>query len=422
MRFTHTKSVVGSAPTVSTSVNQQKRAKPPKALRKENASLEQRIKILNWHYANGKVQTKTAKHFNDVYPGLNLSQPQISDWMKHEARWRAEHESSGGLSRSIKRVYQTQHPEVTEMLDLWVSKAMADKLLLTGEVLRQKWKVFADLAGVPDDERLSLSEGWLSRYKFRQGLKQIKRHGEAASTASETADKERLQLRELIKDRGYKPRDIFNADESALFYAYMILLLKIHNSRQVNSNSMPPDRGLSDKHNAGVKGKKTRLTYLVTTNADGSKKLAPLIIGKAYKPRAFKNKTGAQLGFNYRHNAKAWMTATLYQEWLLDWDSKLRREDRKILLLQDNFSGHVVPAALTNIHVENFEPNLTAHVQPNDQGIIRCFKAHYRAKFIQRAIDLYESGTTPSQIYEIDQLKAMRLADEAWHKVDTTVI
>lgn len=138
MRFTHTKSVVGSAPTASTSVNQQKRAKPPKALRKENASLEQRIEILNWHYANGKVQTKTAKHFNDVYPGLNLSQPRISDWMKHEARWRAEHKSSGGLSRSIKRVYQTQHPEVTEMLDLWVSKAMADKLLLTGEVLRQK--------------------------------------------------------------------------------------------------------------------------------------------------------------------------------------------------------------------------------------------------------------------------------------------
>lgn len=93
---------------------------------------------------------------------------------------------------------------------------------------------------------------------------------------------------------------------------------------------MLPDRGLSDKHNAGVKGKKTRLTYLIMTNTDGSKKLAPLIIGKAYKPCAFKNKTGAQLGFNYRHNAKAWMTATLYQEWLLDWDSKLRWEDQKI--------------------------------------------------------------------------------------------
>ena len=50
----------------------------------------------------------------------------------------------------MKWVQQTQHPEVTEMLDLWVSKAMADKILLMGEVLCQKWKVFADLACVPE--------------------------------------------------------------------------------------------------------------------------------------------------------------------------------------------------------------------------------------------------------------------------------
>ena len=185
---------------------------------------------------------------------------------------------------------------------------------------------------------------------------------------------------------------------------------------------MPPDRGLANKLTSGVKGKRNRLTYLVVTNADGSKKLPPLIIGKAQKPRAFTNKTGAQLGFHYRSNAKAWMTSTIYQEWLLDWDRALRNEDRKILLLQDNFSGHVIPEQLTNIHVINFEPNLTAHVQPNDQGIIRCFKANYRAKYIQRAIDLYETNITPSQIYDINQLQAMRLAEDAWNEVDTMTI
>ena len=185
---------------------------------------------------------------------------------------------------------------------------------------------------------------------------------------------------------------------------------------------MPPDRGLCDKQQAGVKGKKIRLTYLLVANADGSHKLPPLIIGKAYKPRVFGNRTGRQHGFNYYNNAKAWMTATIYQEWLQDWDAELRKEGRYILLLQDNFSGHVVPDTLTNIHVENFEPNLTAHIQPNDQGIIHCFKAHYRSKSIHRAIDRYEGSITPSQIYDIDQLKAMSLADEAWNEVDTTTI
>jgi hypothetical protein len=34
---------------------------------------------------------------------------------------------------------------------------MSDGILLTGEVLRQKWNIFAALAGIPDDERLKLS-------------------------------------------------------------------------------------------------------------------------------------------------------------------------------------------------------------------------------------------------------------------------
>ncbi|KAF5340804.1 hypothetical protein D9758_017656 [Tetrapyrgos nigripes] len=61
-----------------------------------------------------------------------------------------------------------------------------------------------------------------------------------------------------------------------------------------------------------------------------------------------------------------------------------------------------------------------AHVQPCDQGIIRTFKAHYCCCYFQQAIDLYDSGTTPSQTYNINQLKAMRIADEAWKAVDCT--
>lgn len=105
------------------------------------------------------------------------------------------------------------------MLDLWVSKAMAEKLLLTGEVIHQKWKQFADLVGVPADECLSLSDGWLSWYKVRNNLKEMKCHGEATSADSEAAEKEQLQIQELIEKKGYKQHDIFNTDKSALFYA-----------------------------------------------------------------------------------------------------------------------------------------------------------------------------------------------------------
>lgn len=185
---------------------------------------------------------------------------------------------------------------------------------------------------------------------------------------------------------------------------------------------MPPDRGLMDKPSSGMKGNKKRLTYAFTTNADGSEKLRPFVIGKSACPRAFNKKRGDELGFYYRNNAKAWMTAMLYQEWLLDWDSKLRGQGRFVLLLQDNFSGHIKPNGLTNIQVENFTPNLTSHIQPNDAGIIRCFKAHYCSKFISRAINRYDHDVPPALIYDIDQLKAMRLADVAWQEVQPMTI
>lgn len=47
---------------------------------------------------------------------------------------------------------------------------------------------------------------------------------------------------------------------------------------------------------------------------------------------------------------------------------------------------------------------------------------HYRAKYIERAVDRYDLGISPSLIYDIDILTAMRLAGAAWKEVDVTTI
>ncbi|KZV59542.1 DDE-domain-containing protein [Peniophora sp. CONT] len=259
---------------------------------------------------------------------------------------------------------------------------MHDEVYLSGEIICQKWTRFANLANVPVDERLTLSDGWLTAFKKCCGLCEFKHHDEAASTT-------------------------WLSSEGHLEYG---------------QDCMPPDRGLMDKQLSGVKGSKSRLTYAVTMNADGSECLPPFIIGKAAKPRAFQKKTGQQLGFLYRNNAKAWMTTVLYQEWICDWDRSLKKDKRTILLLQDNFSGHVPPEDFTNIIVTNFAPNLTAHVQPADADTICAFKAHYHRFFMQRSLDRYDQGITPSAIYALNQLEAMRLADLACKAVTQDTI
>ena len=183
---------------------------------KENATYAQRAEIIDWHYANGRKQVLTAQHFNDIYPTLQLKQPLISSWLKSESMWQAKLESE---APSAKRTRATRHPEVTEMLDAWIMMACEDGLLLTGDIIHQKWRSFADMHGVPQDERLNLSEGWLSKYKSRMGLKGVKRHGEAASASTEAIEKEKHRIQNIIKQSGLAEWDVFNMDETGLFYA-----------------------------------------------------------------------------------------------------------------------------------------------------------------------------------------------------------
>jgi len=96
----------------------------------------------------------------------------------------------------------------------------ARSLGITGEVIRQKWTAFADLAGIPEEDRLKLSDSWLGKFKIRNGLREFKRHGDAASSDAKTIEEERKRVQELIKKYGYKLRDIFNMDETGLFYGY----------------------------------------------------------------------------------------------------------------------------------------------------------------------------------------------------------
>ena len=112
-----------------------------------------------------------------------------------------------------------EHPEVNEMLKLWVAKAMENSINLSGEILRQKWNQFADLAGVLKDERLNLSKGWLTLFKAWCGLRNFRHHGEAGSAAPADVEHECDRIWELIKRSGYWLKDIFNMDETGLFWA-----------------------------------------------------------------------------------------------------------------------------------------------------------------------------------------------------------
>ncbi|GBM21489.1 Tigger transposable element-derived protein 6 [Araneus ventricosus] len=82
----------------------------------------------------------------------------------------------------------------------------------------------------------------------------------------------------------------------------------------------------------GGKQAKERITILFCASAAGEK-LKPLMIWKSKTPRIFKGKDISKLGIHWKLNRKAWMTAAIFEEWLTDFDKKMAKEGRKVLLV-----------------------------------------------------------------------------------------
>ena len=101
----------------------------------------------------------------------------------------------------------------------------------------------------------------------------------------------------------------------------------------------------------------------------------------------------------------------------------MKKKNRHVLLLSDNCPSHLKfnQDDYPNVRVVFFPPKMTSHIQPMDAGIIHAFKAHYHSSFISCAINFYDTGITLSDVYKIDQLTAMKLANQAWKCLDQSV-
>lgn len=79
---------------------------------------------------------------------------------------------------------------------------------------------------------------------------------------------------------------------------------------------------------SGGQHSKERITVLVGANMDGSEKLPLLVIGKSKNPRCFKNIKSKAVP--YEGNKKPWMTAVIFENWLLELDKTYRKKKRTI--------------------------------------------------------------------------------------------
>jgi hypothetical protein len=62
------------------------------------------------------------------------------------------------------------------------------------------------------------SNGWLRNLKHRYSIHQVTIHGEQQSADDEAAVLYPAQLNKIIKEGNYKPQQIYNCDETAMYF------------------------------------------------------------------------------------------------------------------------------------------------------------------------------------------------------------
>jgi hypothetical protein len=273
---------------------------------------------------------------------------------------------------------------------------------LTGAILQEKAKKIAGSMGLSD---FKASNGWLEKFRLRNNIHSCVLSGESADvdTAAVSSFKSRVPF--IIAD--YSPENIFNADETALFFRAL------------------PKRSLVQRgdNTHGGKLSKERLSVLLAASMAGEK-LKPLVIGHAAYPRAFKinNINVKNLPVDWKSNKKAWMTSALFSDWLRELNSKMRCAHRKILLFIDNAPSHP-DIQLSHIMIRFLPPCLTSAVQPLDQGVINNFKQHYRKFVIQHLVSIAETCPTASDfVQSVTVLDAIRWLVCAWKCVSADTI
>ncbi|KAL3662940.1 hypothetical protein V7S43_011886 [Phytophthora oleae] len=133
-----------------------------------------------------------------------------------------------------------------ERLWAWMEQVEWQNVCLSRELLKMKAQ---DLQKeLCDAWELKFSDGWLTGFKRRHGLRDRQRYREAAS-----ADPTAVHL--------------------GLCYA------------------MVPSRSICTRGARGVKKNKTRITLALTANSDGSDSLPPLCLGRAKQLYCFKKRT-----------------------------------------------------------------------------------------------------------------------------------
>lgn len=309
-----------------------------------------------------------------------------------------------------KTLHSSKCPDVDKVLMEWIRQRRMENVPLDRNMIVHQAKIFHEELEIATP--CEYSSGWYNKFRIRHGLRLVKASGEKSSADVEAAESYVDDFQEFIDKENLTPEQVYNADESSLFWRYIPRKTYILND---------------EKSASGYKDSKERLTIMTCANAAGTHKCKLLVIGKSRHPRAL---NGVKvLPVHYMANQRAWMTAEIFEEWFKKHFVPEARnhcrsvglpEQCKIALILDNCSAHTTADihSKENVLIEFLPPNCTSVIQPMDQGVIRSLKCSYKTEFMRKMLDACNSGLGVTAFQKDFNVKdALWRAASAWHSV-----
>ncbi|XP_046145858.1 jerky protein homolog-like [Osmia bicornis bicornis] len=261
--------------------------------------------------------------------------------IKQKAAVIGEFEDQDSKAKRRQRVRKPKFEELEErLLKLFIERRTVGDYI-SDALLIEKATELKEEFGAPS--QFKVSKGWLAKFKRRNNIRLVRVYGEKASADEDGARKFVADFQTFMEDEEINPENVYNMDESALLWKAL------------------PVKTL---------------------------------------PRALKHFMN-RLPVVFRAQANAWMSQTLFLDWVDNCFKKSVRQYQlenglcgKVVLIIDNCASHKLPINYVqddHFIIKYLAPNTTSLIQPMDQGIIAKFKRSFRHKLTQRLVS-YGSG------------------------------
>lgn len=311
------------------------------------------------------------------------------------------------VSNNARSRKKAENPELESALFSWIRDQNAKGSNVNGPAIRAyAEELFTGTNScLPEEKRLTFrfSSGWLSRFKSRYGLDHRSTVEDGTGETPDAASRAASKIKETLEQ--YAPQDRWNAHEFGLYFSKQPVLSDSGQTANVPTID------------------KSRITFLACCNSDGSEKLPLMSIGSKKAPQSFQAKTALELGLDYHHNEKAWMTRPLFIAWLHRFDAYIgQTAGRKVLLLLHACSVHDSENTplLLNVVLHYLQPNAVQFSQPLEAGVIDCIKTMFKRRLLLRVLDNIDIGFKAA--FCVDVLTAVRWAMQEWNTLSTSTI